>query len=63
MIKINKKLYDDESNIYTRIILAIGNMKVRFHWFTEEGEWFIYLIFFKYWVRFSSCGFLRGRKD
>jgi hypothetical protein len=34
-----------------------------FYWFVDCGEWFIYITIGKRWWRFSSCGYLSGRRD
>lgn len=32
-----------------------------FNWFTDCGDWFIYIYIIKMWFRFGSCGYLSGK--
>jgi len=32
-------------------------------WFVDCGEWFSYVVFGKYYFRFSGAGFMKGKTD
>ena len=42
-------------------ILKFKIFKFKLDWFTDCGDWFLYLYFGKNYLRFSSAGFLKGK--
>ena len=42
-------------------ILQLTISKLKIDWFTDCGEWFLYLYWGKKYIRFSSAGFTRGK--
>jgi hypothetical protein len=44
--------------LYFYLIL---NPLFQFRWFTDCGDWFLYIHICKYYVRFSSAGFKAGK--
>jgi len=62
-IKLFKKYYTIHEG-YQGIDFIIFKTKwFQFKWFTDYGEWFVYIYLGKRWVRFSSCGFMKGNGD
>lgn len=62
VLKINES-YRDSCNSYQGIFiihLVSKNRNFQFRWFTDCGEWFLYIHLGKKWWRFSSAGFLKG---
>lgn len=64
ILKINEKYYtggDHHQNIYqgTYIFHLVANY-FQFRWFTDCGEWFLYIHLGKRWWRFSGAGYMKG---
>lgn len=57
-----KKYYfmDNKSSYQGSEILMLYTPIFQIKWFTDCGDWFVYLVFgkSKKWIRFSSCGTL-----
>ena len=60
-MKLFKKYYTSHDVYQGTYILVFRTKLVSLSWFTDCGEWFIYITIGKRWVRFSSCGFMKGR--
>ncbi len=62
-MRVLKKYYTDGRQDYQGIYILWFDWKIfKFRWFTDCGEWFIYIYFGKYrWIRFSGAGYMSGR--
>jgi hypothetical protein len=49
-------------NEYSYDYVIFRTRPFKFCWFKDYGEWFVYITIGKYWVRFSSVGFLKGKE-
>ena len=63
-MKFLQKYYDDGKTYQGTHILMFNFYKLKFDWFTDCGDWFLYLYWYgkeniKY-IRFSSAGFMKG---
>ena len=64
ILKINEPYYFDRLNGYrdyqgTHIFQFITK-PFQFRWFTDCGEWFLYIHLGKKWWRFSGAGYMKG---
>lgn len=64
-MKLLKKYYDSTNEYQGTYIFMFNFWRFKFDWFTDCGDWFIYLYWYcdnnvKY-VRFSSAGFMSGK--
>ncbi len=50
-----------KKNQYCTDILKIRIYNFMFWWFIDCGEWFIYLYFSKFSLRFSGAGFIKDK--
>lgn len=60
ILKINEE-YRTSNNSYQGVFifhLVSKNKNFQFRWFTDCGEWFIYIHLGKRWWRFSGAGYL-----
>ena len=59
---INKPYFTTFSKKYQgTYIFEIISKPFQFRWFTDCGEWFIYIHLGNHWLRFSSVGYMRGK--
>jgi hypothetical protein len=47
-----------QGKFYFYLVTRKGNFQ--FRWFTDCGDWFLYIHIGKNWWRFGSCGFLKN---
>lgn len=60
-MKLLEKYYTN-SNIYQGLYILVFRIKlISFSWFTDCGDWFVYITLGKRWYRFSSAGFMKGK--
>lgn len=63
-MKVFQKYYDSGGTYQGTYILMFKVRKFRLDWFTDCGDWFLYLYWFRKesakYVRFSSAGFMKG---
>jgi len=62
-VKLFKKFYTHYGKYQGFDFIIFRTKPFQFKWFTDCGEWFVYIYFGKRWVRFSSCGFLKGNDN
>lgn len=60
-LSIMEKYYTSNDSYQGLLILILVTRLFKFRWFTDCGEWFIYIEFGKRWVRFSSAGFMKSK--
>lgn len=52
-----------DKNTYGGIyIFCFESEPFKFNWFTDYGEWFVYITFGETWFRFSGAGFMSSNK-
>ncbi len=51
---INKKHENGKDIFY------LLTKRFQLKWFTDCGNWFLYIHVGKRWIRFSNCGFVKG---
>lgn len=63
IIRINEIDRDEyvSSIIYGKTYFQFDTKLFEINWFKDSGEWFLYFRFMKYYMRFSSAGFMKGR--
>ena len=61
-MRILEKYYTDtkKTDYQGTYILMFQIKKFKFNWFTDFGEWFIYVYWDKTWMRFSSIGYSKS---
>lgn len=62
-LTVAEKYYTDTASqsYQGTYIFMLDINKFRFSWFTDCGEWFIYIHIGSKWWRFSSCGFIKSK--
>lgn len=64
ILKINEPYYFkhpyEHKNFQGTYIFHLVTDHFQFRWFTDCGEWFLYINLGKRWWRFSGAGFLKG---
>jgi hypothetical protein len=56
-----KKYYTPTGSCQGVDILIIRGKRFKIQWFTDCGEWFIYVTLGRKFYRFSGAGFLKGK--
>ena len=63
-LKINEKYYTHYPHEYKNYqgthILNLVTKPFQFRWFTDCGEWFLYIHLGERWWRFSGAGYMKG---
>ncbi len=56
---ILKKYYDVDGTYKGINIMTFDLFQLSFSWFTNCGNWFVYVFFRNGWRRFSNCGYIK----
>jgi hypothetical protein len=56
-----KKYYTSLGDYQGFDFILFNTKYFKFNWFTDCGEWFVYIYFGKRYFRFSGAGFLMGK--
>ena len=62
-IIINEEYFTDLQQHQGRYIFGLTVKLLQFLWFTDCGDWYLYLQLSKRYWRFSSTGFCKGVTD
>ena len=63
IIKINEIEKDslNKEIIYGKTYFEFNTKYCKCQWFVESGYWFLYILLWKYYLRFGDSGFFMGK--
>jgi hypothetical protein len=60
-VSLFKKYYTHSGQYQGIEIIMFETELFKFKWFTDCGEWFLYIHWFQKWIRFGSAGFIKSK--
>jgi hypothetical protein len=60
VLQINEKYRSSNGGLQGTYVFHLVSKYFQFRWFTDCGEWFIYIHIGKKWCRFSGAGFMKS---